>query len=186
MAAQLRVVLAGMQRRVTDMQTFLDGADNMDEPMQLSVQLPPPHMPLSIEVLGSDNVAFVKGLIARQARIPPDHQLLTYNGVRLTPPWRMLREFLILPESTLVMLPQRQIYVLMRGGKIITVEVAGWDTVASVKAEIEIKEHVPMEAQRLIFEGDELLNEQTLDMCNVFRYSKIHLRIIGEAPNRIA
>ena len=84
------------------------------------------------------------------------------------------------------MLPQRQIYVAMKGGKIITVEVAGWGAVASAKAEIEINENVPMDAQRLIFEADELLSEQTLDMCNVFRYSKIHLRIIGEAPNRIA
>ena len=50
---------------------------------------------------------------------------------------------------------------------------------ASVKAEVEIKQGVPVDAQRMIFEGDELLNEQTLNMCNVFRYSQIHLRIVG-------
>ena len=83
------------------------------------------------------------------------------------------------------MLPQIQIYVLLKGGKIITVDAAGWDTVASVKAEVEIKQGVPVDAQRMIFEGDELLNEQTLNMCNVFRYSQIHLRIVGGAPNRI-
>ena len=98
-ATQLQIVLAGMQRRVQDMQTFLDDADILDKPMKLSVQLPPPHKPIEIEVLPTDNVAFVKDLIARHIRIPPDHQLLTRNGIRMIPPWRLLRDFWGLPDA---------------------------------------------------------------------------------------
>ena len=184
MAAQLRVALGGMQRRVQDMQNFLDDLDHVDSPKKMTVELPPPHKPITIDVLPTDNVARTKDRIARSCGIPPDHQLLTYNGVRLMPPWKNMGDWWGMRDAPLIVMPQIQIYVLMKTGKIITVDAASWDTVASVKSEIEIKQKVPVDSQRLIFDGDELLNEQTLEMCNVFRYSQIHLRIVGGAPNR--
>lgn len=68
-----------------------------------------------------------------------------------------------------------QVFVKTLTGKIITVDVESSDTVENLKAQIEKKENVPVDQQRLVAGGKQLKDEQTLADANVEANSTVHL-----------
>ncbi|KAA6382143.1 MAG: putative Polyubiquitin [Streblomastix strix] len=141
---------------------------------------------LTIDVENADTIESLKQKIRDKTGIPSDQQRLIFAGKQLESD-RTFSDYAVEPEATIQVvlhLPgggQMQIFVKTLANKTITLMLLPDDTVRSVKEQIQQKEGIPADQQRLVFGGKELEDDKTLQVYNIQKEATLHLvmRLLG-------
>jgi ubiquitin C len=136
--------------------------------MTIQVETPDGSKTLALAVKPSDTIQNVKKMIQDQEGIPVDEQKLTFGGKALESDKSTLSDCHIKHGSTLQLLPMT-IQVRMPNGSLLPLVVKPTDTVKDIKKKVKAKGGgIPVEEQRLLFDGVELLdNKATLRDCKI-------------------
>jgi len=139
-------------------------------------------------VSDNETISSLKQQIQDSMGINPDNYYLVFGGKILTDSCTM-QDYNIEKDNVIQLcIPllggggnegsggtSKQIFIKTLQGKTLTLDVSDDDTIQSVKNKIFEKEGIPVDQQRLVFNGKQLEDDKTIGEYNIQAESNIHL-----------
>ncbi|KRX10538.1 hypothetical protein PPERSA_05358 [Pseudocohnilembus persalinus] len=136
---------------------------------------------ITLNIVFHDSIENIKYKIQDQVDIPPDQQILSFCGNFLLDQQKTLGDYGITRESYLIFQQKQDnfyfISVKTFTGKSFYLYVQTTESIEQVKLQIQDRQKISKYQQRLIFEEQELKDEQTLKDYNIQKGQIIYLLI---------